>query len=66
MKKKELELHKEKPITDLEKEIRDFQTRLKNLRFDLVAGKVKNIKEIKTIKKGIAQLLTLRKQKINL
>ena len=40
--------------------------RLRSLRFDLVAGKVKNIRELRSIKKGIAQVLTILKEKVNL
>lgn len=62
MKKKEFQTYKNKPVVDLEKDIREFQTRLHALQFDLAAGKVKNIKEIKAIRKNIAQLLTVRRQ----
>ena len=48
MKKREFEEKKEKPISDLEKEVREQRARLESLTFDLAAGKVKNIKEIKT------------------
>ena len=40
--------------------------RLRSLRFDLVAGKVKNIREFRAIKKSIAQVLTILKEKVNL
>lgn len=63
MKKKELQSKKEKPVVELEKEIREFRARLESLRFDLAAGKVKNIKEIKAVRKNIAQLLTLRRNR---
>ncbi len=62
MKKKEFEQHKSKPPSDLEREILEYRTKLRSLRFDLAAGKVKNIKEIQAVKKSIAQLLTLRRQ----
>lgn len=61
MKRKEFQSKKEKPVVELEKEIREFRARLEALRFDLAAGKVKNIKEIKAVRKNIAQLLTLRR-----
>ncbi|MCD6429430.1 50S ribosomal protein L29 [bacterium] len=32
---------------------------LRRLRFDLVAGKVKNIREIREVKKNIARILTI-------
>lgn len=62
MKHKEFEVKKEKPIPELEKEVREHRAHLERMRFDLAAGKVKNIKEIKMVKKNIAQLLTLRRQ----
>ncbi len=61
MKKKDLQLHREKPIAEVEKELHDARARLEALRFDLAAGKVKNIREIRSVKKTIAQLLTLRR-----
>ncbi|MCK4520607.1 50S ribosomal protein L29 [Candidatus Parcubacteria bacterium] len=36
--------------------------KLRQLRFDLVSGKVKNVREIRKIKKEIAQILTILKQ----
>ncbi|MFH1192894.1 MAG: 50S ribosomal protein L29 [Candidatus Jorgensenbacteria bacterium] len=61
MKKKELHTYREKPIPEIEKEIREFRTRLEALTFDLAGGKVKNIREVRNVKKTIAQLLTLRR-----
>ena len=60
MNRKEFEVKKEKPIRELEKEVREHRAHLERMKFDLASGKVKNIKEIKTVKKTIAQLLTLR------
>jgi len=36
---------------------------LRQLRFDLVAGKVKNLREIRSIKKDIARILTVINEK---
>ena len=36
--------------------------KLRQLRFDLSAGKVKNVREIRKFKKEIAQILTLSKK----
>lgn len=47
---------------ELEKELKDNRERLRQLRFDLVAGKVKNVREIRKIKKEIARILTLLKK----
>jgi ribosomal protein L29 len=59
MKKKELALHKPKPPIEIEKELRTNREKLEGLKFDLAAGKVKNIREIRHIKKNIAQMLTI-------
>lgn len=64
MKRKEWEQLKTKPIPELEKELKTARERLGNLKFDLKAGKVKNIKEIKEIKKIIARILTLMNNQI--
>jgi len=60
MKKKELQSFKKKPLVEVDKELQTHRERLNNLKFDLSLGKVKNIREIRKIKKGIAQLLTLK------
>lgn len=58
MAKKEPNKLHEKPRAELEKELAEQRQKLVDLKFDLSAGKVKNIKEIKKIKTRIAQLLT--------
>lgn len=63
MKKKDYILYIEKPIDELKKELHDFREKLLLLQFDLAKGKVKNIREIKFIKKSIAQILTILKNK---
>lgn len=59
MKKKELENHKAKLPAELLKELRSRLDKLDNLKFDLAAGKVKNIREMRHVKKDIAQILTI-------
>lgn len=59
MKKKELQEYKNKPTVELQKELTRYRERLANLKFDLAAGKVKNIREIRAVKKAIAQILSL-------
>jgi len=44
---------------ELKKILTDDREKLRQLRFDLSAGKVKNVREIRHIKKEIAQVLTL-------
>jgi large subunit ribosomal protein L29 len=50
---------------ELQKILEDNQKKLRQLRFDLVAGKVKNVREIRQIKKDIARTLTLLCQENN-
>lgn len=44
---------------ELEHDLKTHQDRLWTLKNDLAAGKVKNVKEIKKIKKDIARILTV-------
>ena len=50
---------RQKSKSELQKILIDKYERLRQLRFDLAAGKVKNIREIHQIKKDIARILTL-------
>ena len=50
---------RQKAKGELEKILADSRERLSQLRFDLAAGKVKNVREIRKIKKDIARILTL-------
>ena len=61
MKIKEL---KEKAIDDLRVLLRESKEKLRRLKFDLAAGKVKNVREIRSIKKEIARILTIINVKI--
>ena len=67
MKKKDFQQFKNKPMPELQKDLGDYRERLRKLKFDLAQGKVKNIREIKDIKKNIARILGLVNQhaKIN-
>ena len=60
MKLKEL---KEKTESELKKILQDWREKLRQLRFDLSAGKVKNVREIRIIKKNIARILTISKER---
>jgi len=44
---------------EIQKVLRDDREKLRQLKFDLVTGKVKNVREIRKVKKEIAQILTL-------
>jgi len=50
-----------RPKSELQKILVAHRERLRQLRFDLSAGKVKNVREIRRIKKEIARILTLSK-----
>jgi len=56
---------KQKPKNELQKLLQDERDNLRQLRFDLSAGKVKNVREIRKIKKDIARILTILCQKEN-
>jgi len=54
---------RQKSKTELQKILENDREKLRQLRFDLLAGKVKNVREIRKIKKEIAQVLTISKEK---
>ena len=60
MKIKEL---RQKSKDELQKNLEDGKEKLRQLRFDLASGKIKNVREIRKIKKEIARILTLIEQK---
>ena len=53
---------RQKPKGELEKALQDNREKLQQLRFDLSAGKVKNVREIRQTRKEIARILTILKQ----
>jgi large subunit ribosomal protein L29 len=59
MKKKELITYKNKPLAELSRELEGLREQLNALRWELAQGKVTNVKEIKRLKKTIAQILTI-------
>lgn len=50
---------KNKDKKELEKLMEEKKERMRELRFDLASGKVKNISEIRTIRKDIARISTM-------
>ena len=50
---------RQKSKEELGKLLKDIRERQRSLRFDLVTGKVKNVREIRQIKKDIARILTI-------
>lgn len=59
MKKQDFQQLKSKSYAEMQKELRESMTKLRDLKFDLAAGKVKNVSEIKKLKKVVARLSTL-------
>ncbi|MDO8559143.1 MAG: 50S ribosomal protein L29 [bacterium] len=53
---------KQKPAEELKKLLQDNRENLRQLKFDLSSGKVKNVREIRKIKKDIARILTRLRQ----
>lgn len=52
----------QKSKTALQKLLVENREHLRSLRFNLSSGKVKNVREIRKLKKDIARILTLLKQ----
>ena len=63
MKRKEIENLKIKSIPELQKQLKESEELLSSSKFDLAAGKVKNIFLIKNTKKTIARIKTFIKEK---
>jgi ribosomal protein L29 len=59
MKRRDIQDLKQKSFAELEKLLREGRERLRVLRFDLAAGKVKNVKELRTLRKNIARMSTI-------
>lgn len=49
----------QKPKKELQGILAEQREKLRQLRFDLAGGKVKNVKEIHQVKKNIARILTI-------
>jgi len=58
MKKNEIQQLKNLAPAELKRLLEEHREALRNLRFDLAAGKLKNIGEIHKVKKIIARILT--------
>jgi ribosomal protein L29 len=62
MKRKEIQELKQRPAVELARMADEANEKLRQLRFDLAAGKVKNVSEIHKIKKGVARMKTFINQ----
>lgn len=58
MKKREIQELKNKPLAELEKLVKEGRERLRVLKFDLAAGKVKDVKELRGLRKDLARAFT--------
>ncbi|MBU2539976.1 50S ribosomal protein L29 [Patescibacteria group bacterium] len=54
---------KKKNKKELEKDLEKLKENLSGLRFKLAANKLKNVREVRNIKKDIARILTILKMK---
>lgn len=50
---------KTKSPAELQTMLQENRERLRAMRFDLAAGKMKNVREIRVVKRDIARILTL-------
>lgn len=64
MKKKEIQELKNKPLPELQKLLGELKERLRVFRFDLAAGKVKNVGEMRVLRKDIARVSTFINQRL--
>ncbi len=55
---------RQKTTKDLTRNLISNREKLQVLRFDMVAGKVKNVREIRSLRKEIARILTILKEGI--
>ena len=62
MKRKEIQELKTKPEAELHRLLAENAEKLRKLKFDLAAGKVKDVREIHEVKKGIARMKTFLNQ----
>jgi ribosomal protein L29 len=63
MKKSTVEQFNSRNTKELQKQLNDNRDKLWSLKTDLVSGKVKNVREIKKLKRDIARILTVMKSK---
>ncbi len=65
MKRRDVTQLKTKPVAELQKMVTEAREKLRKLRFDLAAGKVKNVAELRGTRKAIACVLTLLQERAN-
>jgi len=52
---------KQKSPKELQRILKEDREKLRQLRFNLISGKVKNVREIRMLRKDIARILTIKK-----
>jgi len=62
MKKNQIQELKNKPREELAKFVKEGREKLRSLKFDLAAGKVKDIGELRSLRKDLARALTFMRQ----
>ncbi|MBI3589150.1 MAG: 50S ribosomal protein L29 [Candidatus Liptonbacteria bacterium] len=62
MKNKEIQELKIKTLPELESLLKENQNRFKDLKFNLAAGKVKNVTRLRHVRRDIARILTFINQ----
>lgn len=63
MKAKDLGIVKENSVEELQKKVMDLKAELFNLRFQLATGQLENPMRVKEVKKSIAQIKTILREK---
>lgn len=52
-----------KPESELHQLLKDKRSKLREARFNLASGKVKNVKVVRKLKKDVARILTILNEK---
>jgi large subunit ribosomal protein L29 len=63
MKAKDLNVSRENNVDEIQKKVMDLKAELFNLRFQLATGQLENPMRVKEVKKSIAQLKTILREK---
>ena len=63
MKAKDLSVVRENSVEELQKKVMDLKAELFNLRFQLATGQLETPMRVKEVKKSIAQLKTILREK---
>ena len=50
---------RKKSNSELDKLLKDSREKIRSLRFNLIGGKVKNVRDVRDVKRDVAKILTL-------